>query len=66
MKKNRVYRKDGELVVQFEFTKSSSMLEMEEQIEDLLNSIDEPVSELEKMRIKTQLLNAINNASYAQ
>ena len=48
MKENRAYKKDGKLVVQFTFTKGSSLIEMEEQIESFLASIDESVSEPEK------------------
>lgn len=63
MKENKVYKKDGELVVQFTFTKGSSMFEMEEQIQFLLDSVDESISELEKQSVRTQLLDAINNES---
>lgn len=59
MKENRVYKKDGKLVVQFTFTEGSSLFEMEEQIEFLLASIDASVSESEKQSIKSQLLEAI-------
>jgi hypothetical protein len=40
-KENKVYRKNGELVIEFTFTKDSSMLEMENQIDALIDSIDE-------------------------
>jgi hypothetical protein len=59
MKENKVYKKDGKLVVQFTFTKGSSMVDMEEQIESLIASIDGSVSEPEKQTIKTQLQDAI-------
>jgi hypothetical protein len=61
MKKNRAYKKDGKLVVQFTFSKGSSLIEMEEQIESLLASIDESVSQPEKQSIKAQLLAAIGS-----
>jgi hypothetical protein len=61
MKENRACKKDGKLVVQFTFTKGSSLIEMEEQIESLLASIDEAVSEPEKQTIKVQLLEAIGS-----
>lgn len=58
MSKNKVFRNnDGDLVIQFTFVKGSSMLEMEEQIEEFINSTDELVSELDKISIKTQLFN---------
>ena len=62
-KENKVYRKNGELVIEFTFTKDSSMLEMENQIDALIDSIDETVSEPEKHGIKAQLLEAINDES---
>jgi len=62
-KGNKVYKKDGELVVEFTFTKNSSMLEMENQIDALIDSIDDAVSESEKHSIKAQLLNAIRDES---
>ncbi len=61
MKNNRVYRKDGELVVQFKFENTSSMLDMEEQIESLLEAVEEPISKLEKISIKSQLLAAFKD-----
>lgn len=62
-KENKVYRKDGKLVIEFTFTKDSTMLEMENQIDGLINSIDDAVSESEKDRIKAQLLEAIKDES---
>lgn len=62
-KGNKVYKKDGKLVVELTFTKSSSMLEMENQIDALIESIDDAVSESEKHSIKAQLLNAIRDES---
>ncbi len=56
MKNNKVYRKDGELVVQFKFDNTSSMLDMENQIEESLKTIEESISELEKKRITSELL----------
>ncbi len=61
MKNNTAYRKDGELVVQFKFKHTSSMLDLEEQIENLLEAIEEPISNLEKMSIRSQLLDAFKN-----
>ncbi len=61
MKNNKVYRKDGKLVVQFKFEHTSSMLDMEEQIEELLGAIEEPISQQEKISIKSQLLGAIKD-----
>jgi hypothetical protein len=62
-KENKLYRKDGELVIEFTFTKDSSMLEMENQIDALIDSIDDTVSEPEKHGIKAQLLEAIKDES---
>ena len=39
------------------------MLEMEQEIESLIDSVDESVSMLEKQRIRTQLLDAVKNES---
>jgi hypothetical protein len=55
MKKNRAYKKDGKLVVQFTFSKGLSLIEMEEQIESLLASIDESVSEPEKPKHQSSI-----------
>jgi len=63
LKENKVYRKDGELVVEFTFTKDSTMLEIENQIDTLISSIDDTVSESDKHRVKAQLLDAINDES---
>ena len=62
-KENRIYKKDGRLIIQFTFRKDSTMLEMEQEIESLIDSIDESVSMLEKQRIRTQLLDAVKNES---
>ena len=62
-KENKVYKKDGELVVEFTFTKDSTMLEMENQIDALINSIDDTVSKSDKHRVKAQLLDAIKDQS---
>jgi hypothetical protein len=62
-KENRVYKQDGKLVIEFTFRKDSTMLEMENEIESLIDSIDESLSELEKQSIKTQLLDARKNSS---
>jgi hypothetical protein len=64
MKQNRAYKKDGKLVVQFTFMKGSSLIEMEQQIESLLASIDESVSEPEKQSIKAQLLEATRSVPH--
>jgi hypothetical protein len=62
-KENRVYRKEGELVIEFTFTKDSTMLEMEAQIDALIDSIDDAVSEADRYGIKAQLLEAIKDES---
>jgi len=62
-KESKVFKKDGELVVEFTFAKDSTMLEMERQIDALIDSIDDAVSESDKLSIKTQLLNAIKTES---
>jgi len=61
MENNRVYRKDGELIVQFEFKNTSSMLDMEEQIESLLEAVEGPISKLEKINIRSQLFAAFKD-----
>jgi len=61
LKENKVYKKNGELVVEFTFTKDSTMLEMENQIDALINSIDDTVSKSDKHRVKAQLLDAIKD-----
>ena len=62
-KKNRIYKKDGKLVIQFTCRKDSTMLEIENEIASLIDSIDESVSTLEKQLIRAQLLDAIKNES---
>jgi hypothetical protein len=62
-KENKVYRKNGELVIEFTFTKNSTMLEMENQIDALIDSIDDAVSEADRYGIKAQLLEAIKDES---
>lgn len=62
-KENKVYKKDGELVVELTFTKDSTMLEMENQIDALINSMDDTVSKSDKHRVKAQLLDAIKDES---
>jgi len=62
-KENKVYRKNGELVIELTFAKDSSMLEMENQIDALIDSIDDAVSEPEKHGLKAQLLEAIKDES---
>ena len=57
MSKNEIFRNnDGDLVIKFSFTKGASMLEMEEQIEKVINSINEPISEIDIASIRTQLI----------
>jgi hypothetical protein len=62
-KENKVYRKEGELVIEFTFTKDSTMLELENQIDALIDSIDDAVSEADRYGIKAQLLEAIKDES---
>jgi len=61
MGKNKIIREDGKLTVQFEFDKTLSMLEMEEQIESFLSSLTEDFLEPEKNSIRLQLLNALKD-----
>ena len=65
-KESKVFKKDGRLVVQFTFTKGSTMLETERQIESLIDSIGDSVSESEKQCVKTQLLEAVKQESRRQ
>ena len=62
-KENKIYRKEGELVIEFTFTNDSTMLEMENHIDALIDSIDDAVSEPEKHGLKAQLLEAIKDES---
>lgn len=62
-KENRIFKKNGELVVEFTFTKDSSMLEMERQVEALIGSIDDTLSESDKLSLKQQLLRAVKTES---
>jgi hypothetical protein len=61
MKKSAIYRENGELKVTFTINTKQSMLALEEQIESLLESAKDELSELEKLQIKRQLLKACNN-----
>jgi hypothetical protein len=61
MKKSAIYRENGELKVTFTINTKQPMLALEEQIESLLESAKDELSELEKLQIKQQLLKACNN-----
>lgn len=57
--KNRIYKKDGELIVEFTFAKGASLLEMEHAIASVIDSIDDSVTDSEKRIVRARLLDAI-------
>jgi hypothetical protein len=61
MKKSAICRENGELKITFTINKKQSMLEMEIEIESLIESVKDELSEIEKFQIKRQLLQAYNN-----
>ena len=60
MKKSAIYRKNGELKITFTINKTQSMLELENEIESLIASAKDELSEIEKIQIKRQILQAYN------
>lgn len=49
-RKNRIYRKDGKLVVQFTFANDATLIEMEHEIESLIDFIDDSVTEGQRVQ----------------
>ena len=62
MKKSAICRENGELKITFTINKKQSMLEMEIEIESLIESVKDELSEIEKFQIKRQILQAYNNS----
>ncbi len=60
MKKPLIYREDGELKVNITLNTNCSMLELEEQIASMIESAEEELSEMEKLQVTTQILEAFN------
>jgi len=58
MVENKIYRENGKLKIQFTINKTKSMLEMEEQIEVLVNSVKNELTDMELIKVKEQLLNS--------
>jgi hypothetical protein len=60
MKKSVICRENGELKITFTINKTQSMLELENEIESLIESAKDELSEIEKIQIKRQILQAYN------
>jgi hypothetical protein len=61
MKKPSIYRENGQLKVNITIKTDGSMLEMEEQIAGILDSMKEELSELEKLQVTQQIIEAFNS-----
>jgi hypothetical protein len=61
MKNSVICRENGELKITFTSNKKQSMLELENEIESLIESAKDELSEIEKLQIKRQILQAYNN-----
>jgi hypothetical protein len=61
MKKPNIYRENGQLKVNITIKTDGSMLEMEEQIAGILDSMKEELSELEKLQVTQQIIEAFNS-----
>jgi hypothetical protein len=62
MTKSLIYRENGELKINFTLNTNCSMLQLEEQIEHLIKSAEEKLSEVEKAQVTKEILQAFNNA----
>ena len=62
MKNSVIYRENGELKITFTINKKQSMLELENEIESLIESAKDELSEIEKLQIKRQILQAYSNS----
>jgi hypothetical protein len=58
MKKSVICRENGELKITI--NKTQSMLELEDEIASLIESAKDELSEIEKIQIKRQILQAYN------
>jgi hypothetical protein len=63
MKKPLIYREDGKLKVNITINTNCSMLELEEQIACMVESAEEELSEIEKLQVTTQILEAFNKTT---
>jgi hypothetical protein len=61
MKKPNIYRENGQLKVNITINKDGYMLEMEDQIAGILDSKKEELSELEKLQVTQQIIEAFNS-----
>ena len=66
MKKREIYRENGQLKVNISFDRRDSLLKMEEQIADILDAMKDELSELERLLVKQQMLEALNNEKRKQ
>lgn len=62
MTKPLIFRENGELKINITLNTNCSMFQLEEQIERLLKSAEEELSEIEKIHVTQQILRAFNNA----
>jgi len=62
MKNSVICRENGELKITFTINKKQSMLELENEIESLIESAKDELSQIEKLQIKLQILQAYNNS----
>ena len=63
MKESVICRENGELKVIFTINTKQSMRKLEEQIECLIESAKDELSEMEILQIKKQILQAYNNSN---
>ena len=62
MKNSVICRENGELKITFTINIKQSMLELENEIESLIESAKDELSEIEKLQIKRQILQVYNNS----
>jgi len=60
MTKSLIYRENGELKINITLNTNCSMLQLEDQIEHLIKSAEEELSEFEKAQVTKQILQAFN------
>lgn len=61
MNKHDIFRDNGQLKVNIAIKADCSMLEMEEQISEILDSMKEELSDLERLLVHKQILEAFNS-----
>jgi len=62
MTKPLIFRENGELKINITLNTNCSLFQLEEQIERLIKSAEEELSEVEKIQVTKQILQAFNNA----